>query len=284
MSSLVLELQREAMNHQSRVSHILRHAVVVATKLRIEDFRKWAEMELHGYGSADSIPTYRCVQGELKAHNPYNGWIPVFFEDPEIMEKLTNRQISQAIGQLESLYYSPDKGGTLHVPLPHKWLLKLFGNSPEFHRGMVPTLLVGRVVIFGIIEAVRNVVLKWSLDLEHQGVLGEGMTFSQEEVKKASGVTYNIGSFTGVLGDVSSSQIQVGDYNSIHAKLKGLGISQEDRNELEKILDELKVASGERRKSLVKRGLEWLMRNGAALGALSDTIRGWLEVGISKSA
>src|SRR5688500_16815305 len=104
---------------------------------------------------------------------------------------------------------------------------------------MVPTLLVSSSELHGIVAAVRDTILQWSLRLERDGILGEGMTFSREEVQKAANTTYNIQNFSGVLGNVTGSTIQVGNYNAIHADLKRLGVSQSARNELEDILDEL---------------------------------------------
>jgi hypothetical protein len=45
---------------------------------------------------------------------------------------------------------------------------------------------------------VRNAVLGWSLKLEKTGILGEGVTFSNEETEKAhqGSVVYRINSIT----------------------------------------------------------------------------------------
>lgn len=276
MRSLVLDLQQAAMNADARVSDILRKAVVVATKLRIETFKTWAEAEFRGY-SDEPIPPYRNVRGQLRARNPYHGWIPVILEDAQLAKKLSQRDIGQPISELEELYHRGGNSDTLQVPLPNEWLLKVFAHTPEFQLGIVPTLLVGRAEVFGILEAVRNEVLRWSLELERQGILGEGMTFSPEEVQRAATITYNIQSFTGVLGDVTAAQLQIGDYGAIHTQLKQLGIPQDERNELENIFDELRCSGPEQKPSLLKRGAAWLARNGSSLGALSETIRGWFE-------
>ena len=209
MTSLVLELQRAAMDHAQEVAVIVRKAMVVATKLRLNDFRDWCTDEMNGY-SKKSVPPYRIVRGQLKAFNPYNGWIPVMMDNVALQNTLSQRAIGQAINELEHLL--KEKGdGTLQVPLPHDILMKVFGNSEELHLGMVPTLLVGRNQLAGIVQAVRNKVLEWSLDLEQSGILGEGMTFSDDEVKRASGAVYNIGTFSGVIGDVTSSTLQFGN-------------------------------------------------------------------------
>lgn len=275
--SLVLELQQEATNPNVRVTDLLRKSLVVAAKLGIDDFGAWAQQELAGYSGNEQVPTYRRVRGELRAHNPYHGWIPVIVQDKEIREKLESRDAGQAIAELEDLSHSTGKSGTLQMPLPQDWLLRIFGQSQEFRLGMIPTLLLGKSTIRGILDAVRNEVLRWSLELERRGVLGEGMTFSAEEKTRAAAINYHIGTFSGVLGNVSSSQVQIGDYGAIHGQLKLAGVPQEARNELENILDELKSVSPEKRPGLAKRGMEWLVKYGTAVGTLSETIRGWFE-------
>jgi hypothetical protein len=70
-------------------------------------------------------------------------------------------------------------------------------------------------------------------------------TFPNEEKNKAASATYHIQKFTGVLGAVNASVLQIGDCNSIHAELKNLGIPQEERVKLETILDSVKDAMGE---------------------------------------
>ena len=67
MKSLVLELQREAMNPNSSMSDVLRKAMVVATKLKVQDLKAWVETELKGYIKDQEIPSYRKVNGTLKA-------------------------------------------------------------------------------------------------------------------------------------------------------------------------------------------------------------------------
>jgi hypothetical protein len=60
MSSLVLELQRAAMDPSRRIVDILRMAVVVAKKLGLAEFKEWCEKELRGY-EKEKTPSYRRV-------------------------------------------------------------------------------------------------------------------------------------------------------------------------------------------------------------------------------
>ena len=60
MSSLVIELQQRALDSKTRVSDILRTALVVVTKLDVAELREWCQRELHGYDKPP-VPTYRRV-------------------------------------------------------------------------------------------------------------------------------------------------------------------------------------------------------------------------------
>ncbi|UII62454.1 hypothetical protein RMA73_11950 [Xanthomonas translucens pv. translucens] len=263
------------MDQSQSVSDVLRKALVVSTKLKLIDFQQWCDLEVNGYGGAE-VPPYRIVNGTVKAHNPYNGWIPVIMSDSESQQLISQRAVGQPVGELEHLVSSKEKGH-LQMTFPSEALYKIFGRSESFQLGMIPILIIGRSQVVSILEAVRNKILNWSLTLEQNGVLGEDLTFTKEEVQKASGATYNIGQFHGVLGNVLHSEVQVGDYNGIHSKLKDAGIPQKERNELEQILDDMPKAQGPRRTSLMAQGAAWVVRNGEKLGALSGAIKEWFE-------
>jgi hypothetical protein len=275
MDSLVLELQRDAMDRTVRVSDLLRKAFVVATKLQQNELRDWAQRELKGYMDGTPCPLYRRVEGELRAHNPFRGMIPVVVDDADLAGALTKRHAGQSIAEIEALV---DRDfGSLQMPMPAEWLTKIFGRSQEFRLGLIPTLIVDKTALTGILEAVRNLVLDWSLRLEQEGVVGRGLTFSTEEISRATHLTYNIQNFSGVLGNVTSSNLTVGDYNAVRQELVAKAVPPEERAELEAILDSVPKASSEQKKALAVRGMAWLAKNGASLGALSDTIRGWFE-------
>ena len=120
-------------------------------------------------------------------------------------------------------------------------------------------------------------MLDWSLKLETDGILGNDLTFTEQEKQKVSSATYNIQNFVGVIGDVKSENVQIGNYSFIHSELKKCGVSQKERNELEDILDGLKGAKENKKESLIKRGMSWLKRNAGTIGALAEIIRNWIQ-------
>ena len=187
MGSLVLELQREALNPKISVLFLLRKALVVARKLNIQEFQQWVEKELNGYPEISSLPQYRFMFGELKALNPSRGWIPVIVH-PEIHELISKRPVLQPISEIETLVENlKDKNDPLITmpPALGKFLREYHGIRFEMQIHM------DRSQAKGVLEAVRDVVLNWSLKLEEDGILGEEMTFSLEEKQIAAKKDYS---------------------------------------------------------------------------------------------
>lgn len=228
MTGLVLELQRDALNSEIKVSNLLRKAIVISKKLVIIEIEEWLNKELEGYLITDKIPKYRIVHGEVKVFNPYNGWQPVYFEDSDEAEEYSKREISQKIGELEFL--SESDSGRLEIPFPQDIANRLMAS---IGLPLKPTLITGKTGIIGILEAVRKKILNWSLELERQGILGAGMSFSPEEKKLAhqTNITNNIGS-------MHNSQIQQDSAGATQS----LAITETDTTELKKFVEELKNA------------------------------------------
>jgi AbiTii-like protein len=206
MDSLVIQLQREGLDSSSSTLDIMRKALVVAKKLGLAEFQKWIDLEMGGYKIGDEIPDYRAVSGQVKAFNPYYGWIDAAFSDPQTQSLLSTRHIGQPIGELETLSRH-DKNGNFHVPFDPQTEHNLMEAAELPFK---PTLEVSFAAVTGILDKVRNIVLNWCLDLEANGILGEGMTFSEKEKQIASGTNYHVHFH----GPVGTSQIQQGAMQS----------------------------------------------------------------------
>jgi hypothetical protein len=105
-------------------------------------------------------------------------------------------------------------------------------------------------------------------------VLAELSQTQQREAGESDRRTFNIHRFTGVLGDVTNSVVNVYDYNSIRSELKQLNIPRSERSELEDILDELKTdPPATTKQSLIEKGKAWIVKISnfwAPVRALSD--------------
>jgi len=121
--SLVLQLQELATDKSNDITDLLRKALLVATKLRVKDFKDWIHNELYGYGD-QPVPDYRTTTAQLKAINPYQGLIPFVIPDPELYEKVSRVVVPDGMGrvlallagdgQLRVTFSDPEKAWLMH--------------------------------------------------------------------------------------------------------------------------------------------------------------------------
>jgi len=262
MGGLVTELQKKAIGTETAVSDLLRLALVVAVKLKLPEFESWINHELQGYERVDDIPSYRMMRGTVVSQNPYQGWIPLLFQDPEQEKVLSQRSLGQSIAALEDLIGDKGADGSFGIPFPPG------SFRADFIRRHGPMVLqIQRADIRAIIDGVRTSILNWALRLEKDEIVGEEMAFSSEEVDRvaASPVTYNIENFQGNIGNVLDSTFQIGD-STILSEIDELDVSKAEKDEIREILEKLPDAAGEERKSLVTRGLSWVANHWEKIG------------------
>lgn len=200
MPALVPELVNMASDPAVSTSDLLRRALVVARRLDVPDLVDWITSELEGYRDRP-VPDYRSIKGRPQVFNPYHGYQPLILPTPEWADAVSTANVGQSVPELEQLAQS--KTGvrmTFSAKLEHQLMEGM--DLP-----LTPSLGLATVQIHGIVEKVRSQILKWALDLECRGVLGEGMTFTQKEKQTVQEQHYHF-------GNVSGSQIQIGSSGS----------------------------------------------------------------------
>lgn len=202
MSKIVIELQQEALKSDFDIMSLLRKAYLVAKKLKLQEFEEWINNELNGYGDKEKIPEYRLLRGEIKAWNPYHGWIPVILTNEN--ENITTHMAADSIANLLNVYEnSTKKSAILQFGAG---LNNLLSQSVNFNTKFA--LEIGTNQIYNIIERVRNIILDWSITLEENGILGDGLQFNEVE-KDIATTTPTINNYiNNFFGPVSETQIQ----------------------------------------------------------------------------
>lgn len=215
MSSLVLDLQQELLQPNCNVINALRKAHLIAAKLKLTEFDAWVLSELNGYSCSEAdTPEYRKVRGQLKALNPYQGWIPAQINDEELERIICERALTQSLVELQELY---DKTSN------HAFQIQFSGSQMEsissLFRTPIPmeyALHVSTYILKSIAEKVQNCLLDWTIRLESEGILGENMRFTQDENEAAKTVPQQINHYYGtfIIGDVKDSQVTSGNKNT----------------------------------------------------------------------
>jgi len=202
MGSLVDELQRCAMDRSVSLPDLLRRALVTAKKLGLEEFEQWIAWEMDGYPEEAEIPEYRHVIGSVKMLNPIHGWIPVQFENPAEAARLSRMPMNQALAELDAVAGGNNSGSVMISYGSH--VERALLRSEPLMAGVALQVPVTRVT--AILDAVRNAVLKWSLQLETDGITGNATGFTAEEKQVAREQHYIVNNFYGAVGHAQLQQ------------------------------------------------------------------------------
>lgn len=203
MEGIVIELEKEALDESVSVESLLRKAYLVARKLKLTEFEEWINKEQNGYNG--EIPDYRMINGNYKAWNPYRGWMPVILT-PKMGKIMSSIPLHQSISALTETYVSNDNG--IHFSLSAE-LNDLLNRSTDGFETQFE-FSTSKSEIYRILSTVRNKILDWALLLEENGIVGEGMTFTDEEKKKAQN-TQIINNYTNnFYSDVSDVEMKQG--------------------------------------------------------------------------
>ncbi|WP_157372638.1 hypothetical protein [Photobacterium marinum] len=236
--SVILDIQEEAMNESLTLSSLLLKAYTVATKLELRDFADWAKSEMNGYNCfGKELPDYRSPKGRLRAFNG-QGWTPVQISDRNFEKLLSTAYCFESMAEIEDILCKMKE--EVYYPLNGKQS-HMVGELVNFRTEYA--VFVSRSALKRISTKVRTSILDWALELEKNGVKGEGVSFTRHEKEIARVTTNNItisGPFQGILGDVQDSQItqnlsmtnQKGDTEALIRLLKEKDVSDPDIEEL----------------------------------------------------
>lgn len=207
MASLVEELQRGAIDNSTEITELLRKAYAVAAKLKLDQFKSWCEFELNGYPAGQEVPEYRISDGTLRAWNPYvGGAIPIMFtNDPETQEAWSRHKNRSPVSAVQDLLRTDGNMFQVHLS-PQMQMHLMRGTGTDFES----SLHIGRGALVELVDGVRNTILKWSLQLEADGILGDGLSFNANEKEIAQERSADLQSVVNyiTIGSMTNSSIQ----------------------------------------------------------------------------
>ncbi|MGL6448470.1 hypothetical protein [Aeromonas hydrophila] len=200
MPALIPELITMASNPAVKTPDLLRKAMVAARLLKQPEWATWIGYELQGYPNDIELPPYRVIRCELKARNPFRGLIPIIISHPEYAEAVSTCRIGQSISGLED---AAIPGKNVSFALSPEMMAMLM---QDLNLDMEPMRVVGGNQLRALIDAVRNKLLTWALDLNEAGIQGDGMSFTPQEQQQAQlvpSMSINIG------GNATGVQVQL---------------------------------------------------------------------------
>lgn len=228
MAKLVIELQKECLNPALSYANLFQKAYFIAQKLEQKEMVDFLKNEINGYKNIDELPDIRYVDLTYKAFNPMRGWIPFQIPSTGIYSKLLKGPIFLSVGEMQKFLDAEDS--VLNTVVPFELQRELIKNSNMFFDTEIKAFF-SKTQLVRILDAVKNQILDWSIDLERKGILGEDYIFSEKEKEIAKTMTIIInGNVNGanVVGNMTNSSATVNNNGKI------------DFDSLKKIVDQVK--------------------------------------------
>jgi AbiTii len=203
ISALLEDLSSDS----ASLTESLRKARVAAARLKLDNIAAWIDLELKGYADTAELPAYRMKEGLLQGYNPYHGWQPIQSHDRDFLEKMSKAPIGSPIGVIEKDARNTPEHLEFALPATTRSALSSCLNIPTSVR-----LWLSPNAPLEIVEAVKNLLTDWCLELERSGVTGEGLTFGDADREKAPKATerfvvHNYGSIGNIVGHSEQSAI-----------------------------------------------------------------------------
>jgi hypothetical protein len=232
VSSIVLEFQKELSKSDARLTDLLRKGILIASKLNLNELEQWLVRELEGYKTTEGLPEYRKTSGMLYGSNPYIGKIPLSIPDKELEESITRRYVFNSISEMEKILEGQEQNKSNHLSINfpgemQQKMQEMFGVDYRFE------VRLEYYQLQGIIDSVKTTLLKWALQLEKDGILGDEYLFSESEKKAANQPIYN--TYNTFYGNLQNSQIQQHTKESTQS----ITVKQVDFGKIREIVQEI---------------------------------------------
>ena len=249
--TLLRKIQDTAVDSTTNLADVLRQCAVLGARLRHREFKKWVDKELNGYFGDAKLPEYRVIQG-LQSTGDFVGPfgrqarnipLPVLNVPEAFRKRVSSMEFREGVGELAAMVEG--RTGDLQSPWPPDLIAHV---SDRFIRGdnlIAARISLPRSTVVGILDSVRNRVLKFVLEIDAQAPqAGEDEAGPQKISEDRVTQIFNTNIMGGSNIAVGSSrvkqvvQVQVGDLNSLKAHLSGHGVDPKDVQGLETILRE----------------------------------------------
>lgn len=284
--SLLREIQDVAIDQNSDVLSLLRRCKVLATRLKNKEFSQWVDWELNGYKNTEDLPDYRIITVHSKGHfsgvagsGLRNADIPLSCIDKKYKKHLEKSFFMQSIGSYLDLVRNPD-AGNFQEPWPPDLVAIIQGDIYRYMNCMTAWKVIPRPAIVSLIEAVRNRILNFVLEIETEAPgAGEAQPnhtpLPQDQVTQIFhthiyGTVGNIAQGNQNVSQTSNVTVNENDLAALKSYIESTGITAQKIEELEKAIAEDNTTKVKETRVLGSKVSSWLgsVMSGIAQGII----------------
>jgi hypothetical protein len=232
---------------KSDLATVLRQCLILADSLDHPGFNEWVEHELNGYPPGVEPPPYRALTGVRSIGDFFgvagsqmrNVPLPTVNVPEPLRKRISAATFRQGVGAIEALVAGHDHD--LQSPWPPDLIARVASRYFAGQTLMAAHIEVPRAAVIGVLDAIRNRVLKFALEIRKKapraGESSPGPALPKEQVGQIFN-TYIMGGTQNVAVGSSNfsqtlQQVQAGDFASLRKHLEGLGVPSSDVTELD---------------------------------------------------
>lgn len=246
MSALLDDIIKLAEDDKESLPNLLRKCLRLASELKIERLKTWANQELDGYDTSkdEDLPAYRKIHANAYGSfaGPFNAWYAKHLIIPAVLEKehrdrAENVQIIQSVSSLDDLLKTDATKGVLAAHWPPNMIAYY---STKLWQGYVchdAWQEIPKSMLVQVLDAVRNIAFRMALDIKNElGTSYDDLNHMKlEESERVKTVIINNLGGNVALGNVDASGqtvIVAGDRKVLDAALSKAGLDHADLGEL----------------------------------------------------
>jgi hypothetical protein len=271
---LLDEIIEGAVSDTQPIGTVLRKCLVLERQVKNEKFRIWLNNELDGYDNVDELPDYRTIHsisrgffvgyaGSQVKDQPLSLHV-LDVKDRELVDKV---RLAQPVASYEG---RPEKSADASIPWPPTLTVKY---QQKFTQNFVLNRAWQEVpgsCMVGLVETVRNRVLRFALDIKDQ--LGEDQdsvaklpaeTVEKSVINNIYGGNVFIAAHAETISQVAHTNIVAGDASGLLKALSDLGVTEEG---LKALQQDIEADKQDGKPSLGQKTMGWLKDIGKYLG------------------
>lgn len=256
-----------------KLSQGLTRAKLIENKIKNETFKKWLNKELEGYEFEDDyLPSYRKVWStiSLTAELPFGRTETFPISLPEsfgekALDVMNHHRIVEPISIIEYQIETLDKAiGYINLYAHQVNLLaNLYKDQIAQYRGVIKygSREIGKVQYQNVLEQTKQKLLDTLMQLDNEFPnLTDEYTMNMENNEKVQNiVTNNIYGSNNPMNIATGVNVEVNVTNNTitkedEAKLKTLGVSEDEITEIKKIISE----NSTHKPTLTSKAMKWL--------------------------
>jgi hypothetical protein len=278
---LLDDIIKLALDDKTSLSVLLRHCVVLGSKLKNEKLKVWANQELNGYRGKEDLPDYRIAHVGAKGHfaGPFGSALNGVLIPPLCLEE-AHRELAQTVYLMEAVssYEHMINFHSDNEMIVYEWPANFIAYyARKVYQGyslIHASQQLGKSALAELLDTIRTRTLNMALEIQSEiGGIENLETISPATIAQVEksvitniygGTNFISSGQSQIAASFATNVISVGDRAELDEALKKAGLDDADLQEL------TEAEEADCGKKMGTRVMDWIKKNApkAAIGGV----------------